>query len=186
MRFLLTFLILLMLSLSLPVSFAETIEAQTNSTEPEKSVRQISPIATMVRSTLFPGWGQFHSRNYFRSGLILFTMATSTVGAYFAQRSFANHYNDYVFNASIAPEDAEIVLASYDKANQSYKLRMFFIYTALGTWVYSIMDSYVSANFYNASSKIHSIQEDAKQLEKSGLQVGVTPSRLYLGVVKTF
>ena len=186
MRFLLAFLILLMLLLSLPLSFAETVANQTASPEPEKGVRQISPIATMVRSTVFPGWGQLHSRNYFRGGLILFTITTSTVGAFFAQRSFATHYNNYVLTASIAPEDAETVLGSYDKANQSYKLRMFFIYTALGTWVYSIMDSYVSANFYNATSQIRSIQEDAQQIEKLGLQVGVTPSRLYLGVVKAF
>ena len=63
---------------------------------------------------------------------------------------------------------------------------MFFIYAGVGMWAYSIIDSYVSANFYNANSHVNSIQEDALQIENLGLQVGITPSRLYLGVVKTF
>ncbi len=183
MRFFLSLLILL---LSLQFCFAQEIDNIVVPAEPEKSIRLISPVGTMVRSTIFPSWGQFHSRNYFRGSLILLGIGSSAVGAFFAQQSFESEYNNYVLTASNEPENTDVVLASYDEANQKYKLKMFFIYTGIGIWAYSIIDSYVSANFYNANSHVRSIQEDAQQIEKLGLQVGITPSRLYLGVVKTF
>ncbi len=182
MRFL---LILLILLLSIEFCFAEEANNKVVSTESEQVVRLISPVGTVVRSTVFPGWGQFHSRNYFRGSLILLGIGSSAVGAFLAHQSFATEYNNYITTASFDPDDATL-FTSYDKANQRYKLRMFFIYTGIGLWAYSIIDSYVSANFYNANSQIRSIQKDAQQIEKLGIQVGITPSRLYLGVVKTF
>ena len=179
-------LLVLILLLSLQFCFAEDIDNSIKVAESEESIRLISPIGTMVRSTFIPGWGQIHSRNYFRASLILLGISSSAVGAYFAHQSFTTEYNNYELTASFDPDDTDTVLASYDKANQKYKLRMFFIYTGIGLWAYSIIDSYVSANFYNANSHVNSIQEDAQQIEKLGLQVGITPSRLYLGVVKTF
>lgn len=180
------FLPLLFFLLSLQFCVADDIENMVTVTEPEQSIRLISPIGTMVRSTFVPGWGQIHSRNYFRASLILLGVSSSVVGAYFAHQAFASEYNNYVLTASYQPEDSDTVLASYDEANQKYKLKMFFIYAGIGIWAYSIIDSYVSANFYNANSHVNSIQEDAQQIENLGLQVGITPSRLYLGVVKTF
>ncbi len=183
MRILLTLLILFA---SLQLCYAETVESSNAPIVPEESIRLISPIGNMVRATVFPGWGQFHSRNYFRGSLILLSIGGSAVGAYFADQAFADEYNNYVLAASYQPDDSDAVLENYENANQKYKLKMFFIYTGLGLWAYSIIDSYVSANLYNANSQIRSIQEDAEQIENLGLQVGITPSRLYLGVVKTF
>ena len=183
MRCLLTLLILL---LSIQFCFAQEIDNRIAPAEPEKYIRLISPVGTMVRSTVFPSWGQFHSRNYFRGSLILLGIGSSAVGAFFAHKSFTTQYNNYVLTASYDPDDSDTVLASYDMANQRYKLKMFFIYTGIGIWAYSIIDSYVSANFYNANSQVRSIKEDAQQIENLGLQVGINPSRLYLGVVKTF
>ncbi len=181
MRFLLPLLILL---LSMEFCFAEEVNNRVPA-ESKQSIRLISPLGTMVRSTVFPGWGQFHSRNYFRGSLVLLGIGSSAVGALMAHQSLATQYDHYIITASLDPDDATL-LASYDKANQEYKLKMFFIYTGIGIWAYSIIDSYVSANFYNATSQVRSIQEDAQQIENLGLQVGITPSRLYLGVVKTF
>ncbi|MCE2399944.1 hypothetical protein J4G08_03550 [Candidatus Poribacteria bacterium] len=180
--FLLTLLIML---LSVQFCYAEEVDNKIVPTESEQSIRLISPIGTMVRSTVFPGWGQFHSRNYFRGSLVLLGIGSSVVGTFLAHQSFATEYDNYIITAGYDPDDPA-VLVSYDKANQRYKLKMFFIYTGIGVWAYSIIDSYVSANFYNANSQIRSIQEDAQHIEKLGLQVGITPSRLYLGVVKTF
>ena len=182
MRFLLTLLILL---LSVTFCFAEEVGNKAIPTESEHSIRLISPAGTMVRSTVFPGWGQFHSRNYFRGSLILLGIGSSAVGAFLAHQSFTTEYDNYITTASLDPDDVTL-FTSYDKANQNFKLKMFFIYTCIGLWAYSIIDSYVSANFYNATSQIRSVQEDAQQIENLGLQVGITPSRLYLGVVKTF
>ncbi len=183
MRILLTLLILFA---SLQFCYAETVENSNAPIAQEKPIRLISPVGNMVRATVFPGWGQFHSRNYFRGSLILLGIGGSAVGAFLAHQSFVPAYENYESLAFYEPDDTNAVLASYDKANQKYKLKMFFIYTGIGLWAYSIIDSYVSANLYNANSQIRSIQEDAEQIEKLGLQVGITPSRLYLGVVKTF
>ena len=183
MRFLCLFLILL---LNVQFCFAEESADKIALSEPEQPIRLISPIGTMARSAVFPSWGQFHSRNYFRGGLVLLGIGTSAVGAYLAHQSLNKQYNNYVLTASNEPDNSEAVLASYDKANQRYKLKMFFLYTGVGLWAYSIIDSYVSANFYNANSQVKGIHKDAENIEKLGFQVGLTPSRLYLGVVKTF
>ena len=183
MRYLLIISILLF---SMEFSFADEANEDQILNEPEKSIRLISPVGTMVRSAIIPGWGQYHSRNYFRGGLVQLGIVSSVVGAYLAHQSFSTHYDNYVLTASNEPDDSFTVLESYDAANQKYKLQMFFIYSGIGFWVYSIIDSYVSSNFYNANSQIQSIKEDAQQIEKLGLQVGITPSRMYLGFVKTF
>ncbi|MCG9127082.1 hypothetical protein JT359_05705 [Candidatus Poribacteria bacterium] len=183
MRYLLFILILL---LSIQLSYANEVNLEQTLNESEKSVRLISPVGTMVRSAFVPGWGQYHSRNYFRGGLVQLGIVSSVVGAYLAHQSFSSHYDTYVLTASNEPDDSFTVLESYDTANQKYKLQMFFIYSGIGFWVYSIIDSYVSSNFYNANSQIQSIKEDAQQIEKLGLQVGISPTRMYLGFAKTF
>lgn len=179
-------LALLILLSSIDFCFAEAADNKIVPIESEKPIRLISPVGTMVRSTILPGWGQFHSRNYFRSSLILLGVGSSAVGAFLAHQSYTTEYNNYELAAFNEPHDSDPVVASYDRANQKYKLKWFFIYTGIGIWAYSIIDSYVSANFYNATSQVRSIHEDAQNIEKLGLQVGITPSRLYLGVVKTF
>ena len=140
----------------------------------------------MVRSAVFPGWGQFYSRSYFRGSLTVLGVGSSAIGALLAQRSFNNRYNDYATYASLNPHDEAGVLERYGYANQRYKLRTFFMYTGIGIWVYSLIDSYVSSNFYNATTLVESIQQDAKDMEKLGIEIGATPSHLYFGIVKTF
>lgn len=208
MRFL---LIILLFLISLPCSFAEesenaaqedvskTKEAEIEAAneakketekEAEKeaaSEKLISPIGAVVRSAIFPGWGQIYSRSYIRSGLIVLSIGGSAVGALLAERSFRSRYNAYATLANLEPDNEAGVLASYEHANQRYKLRMFFLYSGVGIWLYSVIDSYVSANFYNAKTQIRSIQQDANLMEdKLRIQVGAAPSHLYLGIVKTF
>lgn len=191
MRFLLTILLLL---ICLPCGFAdETASAAPENADVEAEEKDaaeeklISPVGAMVRSAIFPGWGQIYSRRYFRSGFIVLGIGGSAVGALLAERSFRNRYNAYATLANLEPDNEEGVLASYEHANQRYKLRMFFLYAGVGLWLYSVIDSYVSANFYNATTQIRSIQHDADEIEKKlGIQVGASPSRLYLGIVKTF
>lgn len=200
MRFL---LIILLFLISLPCSFAEESEnaaqedvskeieaaneAEKEAQKEAESEKLISPIGAVVRSAIFPGWGQIYSRSYIRSGLIVLSIGGSAVGALLAERSFRSRYNAYATLANLEPDNEAGVLASYEHANQRYKLRMFFLYTGVGIWLYSVIDSYVSANFYNAKTQIRSIQQDAELMEdKLRIQVDAAPSHLYLGIVKTF
>lgn len=200
MRFL---LIILLFLISLPCSFAEESEkaaqedvskeieaaneAKKEAQKEAASEKLISPIGAVVRSAIFPGWGQIYSRSYIRSGLIVLSIGGSAVGALLAERSFRSRYNAYATLANLEPDNEAGVLASYEHANQRYKLRMFFLYSGVGIWLYSVIDSYVSANFYNATTQIRSIQQDANLMEdKLRIQVDAAPSHLYLGIVKTF
>lgn len=182
-------LIVLLLFFSIHASFAQGTE---NSTVPEQKapeteeIKLVSPIGAMVRSAVFPGWGQFYSRSYFRGSLTVLGIGGSAIGALLAQRSFGNRYNSYAAYASENPHDETGVFERYDYANQRYKLRTFFMYTGIGIWVYSLIDSYVSSNFYNAETLIQSIQKDAQDMEKLGIEIGATPSHLYFGIIKTF
>ena len=187
MRFL---LIISLLLLSLHASFAQEAEngADIEQQTPEKTEENmlVSPIGAMVRSAIFPGWGQFHSRGYIRGSITVLGIGGSVIGALLAQQSFKDRYDTYAIYASLYPNDDQGVLERYEYANQRYKLRTFFMYTGIGIWVYSLIDSYVGANFYNATTLIQSIEKDAQDIEKLGIEVGATPSRLYLGIVKTF
>ena len=190
MQLLRILLIFSLLFFSFHTSFAQETEKNTDA-EPETSkseeeIRLVSPIGAMVRSAFVPGWGQFYSRSYFRGSLTVLGVGGSIVGALLAQRSFSNRYDAYATYASLNPHDETGVFERYAYANQRYKLRTFFMYTAAGIWVYSLIDSYVSSNFYNATTLVESIQQDAKDMEKLGIEIGATPSHLYFGIVKTF
>ena len=187
MRFL---LILSLLLFSLHASFAQEAKngADTEQQAPDVAEEEklVSPIGAMIRSAVFPGWGQFYSRGYIRGSLTVLGIGGSVVGALLAQQSFRSRYDAYAEYASLYPNDDQGVFEQYEFANQRYKLRTFFMYTGIGIWVYSLIDSYVGANFYNATTLIKSIEQDAQDIEKLGIEVGATPSRLYLGIVKTF
>lgn len=183
-------LFLLLLSIPIQTSFPQEVEQDADITQQtsEKSEEKelVSPIGAVVRSAIFPGWGQFHSRGYIRGSLTVLGIGGSVVGALLAEQSFQNRYKDYATYVSLYPNDDPGILAQYEYANQRYKLRTFFMYTGIGIWVYSLIDSYVGANFYNATTLIQSIEQDAQEMDKLGIEVGATPSRLYLGIVKTF
>ena len=191
MRFsLILFLLLLSIHIHIQSSFAEEVEQDADiaqqTSEKSEEEKLVSPIGAVVRSAIFPGWGQFHSRGYIRGSLTVLGIGSSVVGALLAQRSFQNRYNTYATYVSLYPNDDAGILAQYEYANQRYKLRTFFMYTGIGIWVYSLIDSYVGANFYNATTLIQSIEQDAQEMDKLGIEVGATPSRLYFGIVKTF
>ena len=187
MRFL---LIIALLFFSLHAGFAQeaenNIETRQKTPETQEQVKLVSPIGAMVRSAFVPGWGQFYSGSYFRGSLTVLGIGGSIIGAFLAQNSFSNRYAVYESMVWSGFHSEKEVLASYEHANQRYKLRTFFMYTGAGIWLYSLIDSYVSANFNNAITLIQSIEQDARDIEKLGIEIGATPTRLYLGIVKTF
>ena len=187
MRF---FLIISLLLFSLHASFAQetenNIDTEQQTSETAEQVKLVSPIGAMVRSAVVPGWGQFHSRSYFRGSLTALGIGGSIIGVFLAQQSFNNRYKAYEAMVWDGFSSETAILESYEYANQRYKLKTFFMYTGIGIWLYSLIDSYVGANFYNATTLIQSIEQDARDIEKLGIEIGATPSRFYFGIVKTF
>ena len=72
----------------------------------------------------------------------------------------------------------------YNRANQRFKLRQFFLFAAAGVWAYSLIDSYVGANLYNATAKADQLIDEMKQIEELGVQLKITPTQFQLGIVK--
>ena len=148
--------------------------------------RLVSPIGAVIRSAVLPGWGQFYIRSYVRGGISIVGLGSSLTGALIAQQSFQEIYNnDYAKVATINPKSEEAIF-QYKRANEQFKLRQFFLYAAAGIWAYSIIDAYVGAHFYNATTKADLLIDDTKRIEKLGVQVGVTPTQFHLSVIKSF
>ncbi len=159
---------------------------QVSFAEPNEAPRLVSPIGAVARSAVVPGWGQFYARSRFQ-GTVSFVGASGLlVGALIAHQSFQDVYNNEYTPIAQNNPDAPEALFQYNRANQRFKLRQFFLFSAVGVWAYSIIDSYIGANFYNATTKANQLIDDAKQIEKLGIQLQVTPTQLHLGVVKFF
>ncbi len=151
-----------------------------------EELRPISPVGSIVRSSIIPGWGQYYSRSPIRGTLSIIGVGASVAGALAAHQSFQNIYtNQYLPSATIDPKSEE-ALAQYKRSNERYKLRQLFIYGAIGVWAYSVIDSYIGAKFYNANAKVNTLIDEAKEIETLGVSVGVTPKKLYLNLKKTF
>ena len=151
-----------------------------------EELRLISPVGSIVRSAIMPGWGQYYSRSPIRGTLSVIGVGASLAGALAAHQSFQNIYtNRYIPAATIDPKSEEAI-AQYKSSNERYKIRQFFLYTAIGVWAYSVIDSYVGAKFYNANAKVNLLIDEAKEIENLGVSVGVTPTKLYLNLRKTF
>ena len=160
--------------------------AQISAAQPNEDLRLISPIGAVGRSAVLPGWGQFYARKRFLGVTSFVGTSGLLIGALVTHQSFRDVYNnEYVPVASNDPESPEAVF-QYNRANQRFKLRQFFLFAAAGVWAYSLIDAYVGANLYNASAKADQLIDDMKQIEKLGVQLKATPTRLQLDIVKSF
>ena len=126
-----------------------------------EDIHLVSPVGAVARSAVLPGWGQFYAHSYFQGGLSLVGASGLLMGSLIAHKSFRDVYNnEYARIAIDAPQSPEAVF-QYNRANQRYKLRQFFLFTAVGVWAYSIIDSYVGANLHNARTKANRLIDDA-------------------------
>ena len=162
------------------------LRVQASFAQPNEDLRLVSPIGAVGRSAVLPGWGQFYAHNRLLGATSFVGTSGLLIGALITHQSFQDVYNNaYVPVASNNPESPEAVF-QYNRANQRFKLRQFFLFAAAGVWAYSLIDSYVGANLYNAEAKAGQLIDDMKQLEELGVQFKVTPTQLQLGIVKFF
>ncbi|MDE0186817.1 MAG: DUF5683 domain-containing protein [Candidatus Poribacteria bacterium] len=152
----------------------------------EADIHLVSPIAAVARSVVMPGWGQFYTQGYLQGSVSIVGTGGLLFGSLLAHRSFRDIYDNEYVPAAKKKRDSSEALSYYNLANQRFKLRQFFLMAAAGVWAYSIIDSYVGANLYNAKTKANSLIDDVKQIEELGVQFGVTPTQLHIGIVKNF
>ena len=154
--------------------------------QPDEGLRLVSPVGAIGRSAVLPGWGQFYAHNRFLGATSFVGTTGLLVGALITHQSFRDVYdNEYVPVALIDDKSPE-ALFQYNRANQRYKLRQFFLFAAAGVWAYSLIDSYVGANLYNAEAKANQLIDQMKQIEELNLQINLAPTQLQLGIVKFF
>ena len=159
---------------------------QISSAQSDEDLRLISPIGAVVRSAILPGWGQFHAHNRFLGATSFVGTSTLLVGALITHQSFQDVYNNEYVPVALIDDKSPEAIFQYNRANQRYKLRQFFLFAAAGIWAYSLIDSYVGANLYNAETKANQLIDDMKRIEELGVQLKATPTRLQLGIVKFF
>lgn len=158
---------------------------QTGVAQSDEGVHLVSPIGAVGRSVI-PGWGQFYAHNRLPGAVAFLGTSGLLIGAWMAHQSFQDIYNNDYVPIAIKDRNSPEAIFQYNRANQRFKLRQFFLLTAAGVWAYSMIDSYVSANLYNAKVKANRLIDDTKQIEDFGVQFGVTPTEFHLGLVKSF
>ena len=152
----------------------------------EADIHLVSPVAAVARSIVIPGWGQYYTQGYLQGSVSFVGTGGLLIGSLAAHKSFRNIYNNDYVPAANKKRDSPEALSHYNRANQRFKVRQFFLIAAAGVWAYSIIDSYVGANLYNAKTKANSLIDDVKQIEELGVQFGVTPTQVNFGIVKSF
>jgi hypothetical protein len=91
-----------------------------------------SPMGAMMRSALFPGWGQAYTGHYVKSGLI-FCIESGLIASAIAQDRKAK---------DMYPTDYQAYLDRIDKRNT-------LIWWTAGVLVYSMLDAYVDAHLFH-------------------------------------
>ena len=159
---------------------------QISVAQPNEDLRLVSPLGAIVRSAVLPGWGQFYAHKRILGTTSFVGTSGLLIGALITHQSFRDVYNNEYVPVALIDDKSPEALFQYNRANQRYKLRQFFLFAAAGIWAYSLIDSYVGANLYNAEAKAKQLIDDMKRLEEFGVQLEVTPTQLQLGIVRFF
>ena len=168
------------------IFFVQFAFAQYEMENPEESVRLISPYGAVARSVIIPGWGQYHARNYLQSFFSFSGVCASLAGVVVTHFSFREIYDKEYLPVAMKNRKSKAALIAYDRANQKYRVRQFLLYSAAGIWAYSIIDSYVAANLYNALTKSRLIIEESKAFEEFSLKFDLNQDYIVCNFVGQF
>ena len=149
----------------------------------------MSPMGAVGRSVVLPGWGQFYARKRILGTTSFVENKWSPDWCVNYPPIFPRMFTTMsMFRVALIDDKSPEALFQYNRANQRYKLRQFFSLSSQqqGVWAYSLIDSYVGANLYNAEAKANQLIDDMKRIGELGVQLEATPTQLQLGIVKFF
>ena len=116
----------------------------------EESVVLRSKSGAVFRSALIPGWGQFYNRQPVKGGIIVGAEAAligAAVAMHFLGAADEDEYSNSNFELKYPglskDELAVKAQALRESAGDYYELRNIFIYSAVGVWLYNILDAYL-------------------------------------------
>jgi TolB-like protein len=150
----------------------------------EESVVLRTKSDAVFRSTLIPGWGQFYNRQSLKGGIIVGAEAAligAAVAMHFLGRSDQDKYTDSNFVLKYPGLTAAELGVQAQELRESaegfYELRNIFIYSAIGVWLYNILDAYLfgidgekEAGLEITPTTVPDVQGGAA----AGLSVGIT------------
>ncbi|MFQ5707197.1 MAG: DUF5683 domain-containing protein [bacterium] len=109
-----------------------------------------TPLKAALRSSVFPGWGQFYGQNKARGFFISMGQTALGIITLFAARDYNNERDEYElalenFNRSVNLDEAQIafqnVQKQFQEADDALNFRNTMIYVTAGFWFYNILDS---------------------------------------------
>ena len=118
----------------------EPVQAESGRAEADTS-RRVVHGAALIRSAVFPGWGQFYTGHPVKGGLMVVVQA-----AFIGMAARADgRVKDLVGQRSLDP-----VSPTLEEDVESWRSeRRTWILRAFGLWLYSMADAYVDAHLYD-------------------------------------
>lgn len=159
---------LLFISSSYP-SYGYADDREHKELEPHQ-LELLSPVGAITRSFLVPGWGQIYTGKRIQGTATFISIVALTTGGLVARSRFSEIYNNKYRPSAKSDPNSQVAKFYYDKANQHYKMSKGLFISAIGFWVYGIVDSYVNANIYNAKSKAEKLRKDLEKIKELELQ----------------
>lgn len=123
----------------------------------------------VLKSSIFPGWGQFNSKQYTK-GQVILAIEIGLLGAsYFFYDRAQDNYAKYKTATQI-----EQMNAYYNDAEVPYKYSLVFLTLAASVWAYNIFDVVQSTETFNAEvwdKTVKTYYKSPIQITPAGVEV---------------
>lgn len=158
-----------------PIQSSDTTKADTSISR-KLSVRQlpVEPAYRVVlRSLLYPGWGQLYNRKYLKALAVFSTEATLLGMIYTESKEASQAYSAHIVAPN--PATSERLYREYEK---HFDRRDSLIWWTAGLLLFSLADAYVDAHLLTFE------EEFGQRLEKGNISLAAAaePRRAFIGV----
>ncbi len=115
----------------------------TKVSQPDTLLEKKSPMGALLRSVVFPGWGQFYNRKYFK-GVVVFGAETTFITLAAIEWSRMNKHKKNFQNPDYPDRYWE-----FEQFEFYEDRRNLFLWITAGIVFLSMFDAYVDAHLYN-------------------------------------
>ena len=116
----------------------------TKISQPDTLLKNKSPMGALLRSVVFPGWGQFYNRKYLK-GLVVFGAETTFITLAAIEWSRMNTHKRNFQNPDYYPDR----YWEFEQFEFYEDRRNLFLWITAGIVFLSMFDAYVDAHLYN-------------------------------------
>lgn len=124
-------------------------------------------MGALIRSALMPGLGQWSIGQPIQGTFFLVATVACVGGGVFFHNEYRTMYNEEYLPAverfGVTSDEAESL---YRQVNSRFKLSRGLLLTALGIWMYGMVDAYVDAAIRNATLEAESVRQNREAMEQ--------------------